>query len=332
MKVCVTSQGDSLDSQVDPRFGRAAWFVIVDSDSMEFEAVANDNVSAAGGTGKTTVATNLALSIACMGKKVQYVDCDVEEPNGHIFLKPAIEKSWAVTVAVPEVNMDKCTACGKCSELCQYSAIVSFKKNVLTFEQLCHSCGGCMLVCPTNAIKEKQKEIGCIDMGASNGIGFVQGRLQIGDVRSPALIRQVRQRTAAEGTVIIDVPPGTSCPVIEAVKGVDFVLLVTEPTPFGLNDLKLAVGMVRELKLPFAVVINRSDLGDDKVRQYCRAEEIEVALEIPDDRRIAETYSRGDMVFDVLDEYKKHFADLRKYIKEKSKVVAEQYGDSGTKT
>lgn len=266
--------------------------------------------SGKGGTGKTTVATNLALLISRAGKKVQYVDCDVEEPNGHIFLKPAIEKTQAVTVAVPKVELDKCTGCGKCGELCQYSAIVAFKKSVLTFEQLCHSCGGCMLVCPTNAIKEKQKEIGFIDRGASNGVGFVQGRLNIGDVRSPALIRQVRQRTAAEGTAIIDVPPGTSCPVIEAVKGVDFVLLVTEPTPFGLHDLKLAVGMVRELKLPLAVVINRSDVGDDKVRQYCRAGEIAVALEIPDDRRIAEVYSRGDMIIDVLSEYNEHFAKL----------------------
>jgi len=196
--------------------------------------------SGKGGTGKTTVATNLALLISRAGKKVQYVDCDVEEPNGHIFLKPAVEQTQAVTVGVPEVDLDKCTGCGKCGEICQYSAIVAFKKNVLTFEQLCHSCGGCMLVCPAEAIKEKQKEIGFIDRGASNGVGFVQGRLNIGDVRSPALIRYVKQTVVDEGTVIIDAPPGTSCPVIEAVKGVDFVLLVTEPTPFGLNDLNLA--------------------------------------------------------------------------------------------
>ena len=280
---------------------------------------ARDNMKVAiasgkGGTGKTTVATNLALLISRAGKKVQYVDCDVEEPNGHIFLKPAIEKTEAVTVAVPDVELNKCTGCGKCGELCQYSAIVTFKKNVLTFEQLCHSCGGCMLVCPAEAIKEKQKEIGFIDRGASNGVGFVQGRLNIGDVRSPALIRHVKQTVVDEGTIIIDAPPGTSCPVIEAVKGVDFVLLVTEPTPFGLNDLKLAVGMVRELKLPFAVVINRSDVGDDMVRRYCRSEAIEVALEIPDDRRIAEAYSRGDMIIDVLGEYQKDFADLAEYI------------------
>jgi MinD superfamily P-loop ATPase len=266
--------------------------------------------SGKGGTGKTTIATNLALLISRAGKKVQYVDCDVEEPNGHIFLKPAIEKTQAVTVAVPQVELDKCTGCGKCGELCQYSAIVAFKKNVLTFEQLCHSCGGCILVCPTGAIRERQKEIGFIEQGASNGVGFVQGRLDIGDVRSPALIREVKRTAADDGMVLIDAPPGTSCPVIEAVKGVDFVLLVTEPTPFGLNDLKLAVGMVRELKLPFAGVINRSDVGDDKVRQYCRAEEIEVALEIPDDRRIAEAYSRGDMIIDVLSEYNEHFAKL----------------------
>ena len=188
-----------------------------------------------------------------------------------------------------------------------------------------------MLVCPTGAIKEKQKEIGFIEMGISGRIRFIQGRLNIGDVRSPALIRRVKKISAADGMVLIDAPPGTSCPVIEAVKGVDFVLLVTEPTPFGLNDLKLAVGMVRELKLSFAVVINRSDVGDDKVRQYCRAEEIEVALEIPNDRRIAEAYSRGDMIIDVLDEYQKDFASLCEYTKEISNGITEQHGDSGTK-
>ena len=244
--------------------------------------------SGKGGTGKTIIATNLVFTIAQMGKQVQYLDCNVEEPNGHIFLKPDIEKTEQATVSVPEVDLTKCTGCGKCGQLCQYSAIVSLKETVLTFEQLCHSCGGCMLVCPEKAITEKQKVIGFIDQGNSGDVNFVQGRLQIGDVRSPALIKQVKQKINGNDVSIIDAPPGTSCPVIEAVKGTDFVLLVTEPTPFGLNDLRLAVGMVRQLKLPFSIVINRSDVGDDRVHRYCQNEGINIMMELPDDRRIAE--------------------------------------------
>ena len=275
--------------------------------------------SGKGGTGKTTIATNLACSIVKTGKIVQYIDCDVEEPNGHIFLKPDIEKSEDVTVGVPEVNSELCNGCGKCGQLCQYSAIICLKDKPLVFEQLCHSCGGCMLVCPTNAIKEKQRRIGIAESGRADGIYYAAGKLDIGTIQSPALIKHVKGKSIDKGTVIIDVPPGTSCPVIEAVKGTDFVLLVTEPTPFGLNDLKLAVGMVRELKLPFAVVINQSDLGDDQVHQYCDGENIQIILEIPNDRRIAEAYSVGKMIVDVLPEYKKDFTDLYESVSQRLK-------------
>jgi len=271
--------------------------------------------SGKGGTGKTTIATNLAHYVGLLGQKVQYLDCDVEEPNGHIFLKPNIEKTLAVTVDVPEVDLKKCTGCGKCSEICQYSAIVHLKdNNVLTFEQLCHSCGGCMRVCPADAIKPKLLSIGDIEFGKTGDIDFVQGRLRIGYVRTPSLIKEVKKHIKKGFLAIVDVPPGTSCPVVEAVKGTDFVLLVTEPTPFGLNDLKLAVGMVREMNLPLAVVINRCDIGNDEVEKYCRAENIDIVLKLPDDRRIAEAYSSGRIIVDVLGEYKQQFSRVYKYL------------------
>ena len=276
--------------------------------------------SGKGGTGKTTIATNLAHIAAGLGRKVQYLDCDVEEPNGHIFLKPNIEKTQAVTVDVPQVDLKKCTGCGKCSEICQYSAIVHLKdNNVLTFEQLCHSCGGCQRICPADAIETKPLKIGDIEVGKAGGIDFVSGRLRIGFVRTPSLIKEVKKHIKRDCLTIIDIPPGTSCPVVEAVKGTDIVLLVTEPTPFGLNDLKLAVGLVREMNLPFAVVINRYGIGDNEVEKYCEAESINICLKLPDDRCIAEAYSIGKMIVDVLPEYKKDFTGLYESVSQKLK-------------
>ncbi|MFA5238183.1 MAG: ATP-binding protein [Phycisphaerae bacterium] len=270
--------------------------------------------SGKGGTGKTTIAANLAQYTAGLGRPVQYLDCDVEEPNGHIFLKPKIDRHQEVAIDVPEVNLEKCIGCGKCGEICQYSAIICIKENVLTFEQLCHSCGGCMRVCPADAIKPKPLNIGDIEFGKAGGIDFVQGKLRIGHVRTPSLIKEVKSHIKQDRLAIIDVPPGTSCPVVEAVKGANLVLLVTEPTPFGLNDLKLAVDLVRKMNLPFAVVINRYGLGNDDVEKYCSDESIDICLKLPDDRRIAEAYSTGQMIVDVLSEYRDEFSKLYEYI------------------
>lgn len=276
--------------------------------------------SGKGGTGKTTIATNLAVAISRTGAKVQYLDCDAEEPNGHIFLKPEIENRQDVTVGVPEVDQEKCTGCGRCGQLCQYSAITCVKGKVLVFEELCHSCGGCMAICPEAAITEKQRKIGIAEFGSAGGIAFGHGKLNIGAIQTPAIIRYIKARADNNAITIIDVPPGTSCPVIEAIREADFVILVTEPTPFGLNDLELAVGMVRELKLPFGVAINRSDIGDDAVMRYCEKEEIGVLLEIPNERKIAEAYSRGQMIVEIMPDYENSFLQLYEHINGRAAV------------
>ncbi|HUS46718.1 MAG TPA: ATP-binding protein [Phycisphaerae bacterium] len=270
--------------------------------------------SGKGGTGKTTVATNLAHVAARAGTAVAYLDCDVEEPNGHIFLKPDIAETQPVSRPVPRVDAGKCTACGQCGEICQYSAIVCIGQQVLVNPEMCHACGGCALVCPVGAITEQPREIGTLRLGSAGGIRFVSGTLNVGETMSPPVIRQVKAAQPQAELVILDAPPGTSCPVVETIRGADFVLLVTEPTPFGLNDLQLAVEMVRALKRPFAVVINRADIGDGQTRRYCDLQRIGVLAEIPDDRQLAEAYSRGEMACEAKPELRGLFSELLRRI------------------
>jgi MinD superfamily P-loop ATPase len=271
--------------------------------------------SGKGGTGKTTVATNMAVAI---GSDVQLLDCDVEQPNAHLFLHPVFDRIETVTTPVPEINMDKCTLCGKCGDLCVFKAIVVVGETVLAFEELCHSCGGCMAICPEDAITEKGRELGILQKGHHNGIEFIHGKLRVGEAMSPPLIKEVLALRDPTKITIVDAPPGTSCPVIETMKPADYILLVTEPTPFGLNDLKLAVGATKMLNIPCGLVINRSDLGDDTVREYANSENLPLLLEIPFDRRIAEAYSRGDMIVDVMPEWKEKFLALYESIQNRT--------------
>lgn len=268
--------------------------------------------SGKGGTGKTTVSTNLALSL---GAEVQLLDCDVEQPNAHLFMHPVIERTETITTPVPEIDLDKCTRCGKCSEVCQFNAIAVIGETVMVFQELCHSCGGCQAVCPENAVTEVGRELGVVQTGSCNSVGFIHGKLRVGEAMSPPLIKKVLSFADPARLNIVDAPPGTSCPVIESMKRADFILLVTEPTPFGLHDLKLAVGAARVLNIPCGLVINRCDLGDDKVKSYAESENLPVLLEIPYDRRIAEAYSRGEMIVAAMPEWKTKFVELYEKIK-----------------
>jgi len=263
--------------------------------------------SGKGGTGKTTIATNLAVSL---GTNVNLLDCDVEEPNDHIFIQPDINYTERVSLRVPQVDMNKCTLCGLCQEICQFQAIVVVGKTVLTFPELCHSCGGCMEVCSEDAITEIDREMGIFESGSRDGLEFAYGRIFVGQVMAVPVIERVRDAVQPDKVNIIDAPPGTSCPVISSVKNTDFVILVTEPTPFGLNDLKLAVGMVKILNIPHGIIINRSDLGDDKVKEYAKEENIPILMEISFSRQIAETYSQGKLLIEELPDWKEKFIHL----------------------
>jgi MinD superfamily P-loop ATPase len=275
------------------------------SDEMTGRVVAV--ASGKGGTGKTTVSVNMAR---VFGAPVQLLDCDVEEPNDHLFLGAPAGERETVSIPIPAVDESLCDACGECGRICEYHAIVSFGSKPLVFPELCHGCGGCSAVCPTRAISETGRRIGVVETMHAGDITLVQGRLDVGSAMAPPLIRAVKARLREGTPAILDAPPGTSCPVIAAIRGADRVVLVTEPTPFGLHDLTLAVEMVRELGMPFGVVVNRVGIGDDRVHAYCAREGIPILLEIPDDRRIAEAYSRGELVVDALPEYRSLFSGL----------------------
>lgn len=259
--------------------------------------------SGKGGTGKTTISLSLAAYFNDKGFNVALLDCDVEEPNANLFLKAEISEIADCEVPLPKVEESKCNGCGKCDEICEFSAIVLIKGKPMVFPEMCHSCGGCMLICPEKAITEANRVIGVVEKGEERGLRFAGGRLNIGEVMTPPLIKAVKENYTGAEIRILDSPPGTSCPVIESVKNADFLLLVAEPTPFGLNDLKLAAGMGKALGLPSAVVINKGGDNDWMIEEFCAEAGIPVIESIPDNREVAEKYSRGDCVTFIKENY-----------------------------
>ncbi len=278
--------------------------------------------SGKGGTGKTTFAINLLKSL---DTKSYYFDADVEEPNGHIFLKPVIMAQKEVTVMVPKPDATLCKGCGACSSVCKFNALILLKDEVLVYPELCHGCGSCIIVCPNKALKESQRRVGHIRTSFANGIGFIEGRLNEGEAKAPPVIKELHDYINKNFLNVIDVAPGASCSAIEGIRKSDFVVLVTEPTPFGLHDLKLAVEMVRRVGKPFGVVINKSDLGDKNVEEYCKNEGIPVLMKIPFDKEIAYLYSQGELLVPKIPGLRKHFVNcyqkIREILKQQSQGV-----------
>ncbi|MGM0410045.1 MAG: ATP-binding protein [Bacillota bacterium] len=268
-------------------------------------------LSGKGGTGKTTVSTNLALSL----ENVQLMDADVEEPDSYIFIEPDFEEGYIpVNRKIPEINQEKCTACRKCVDFCEYNALAMMLDEVMVFPEVCHSCGGCKIVCPENAITEKDRELGKLkyDKSANKGkIDFWQGEMNIGEESSTPVIEALKEHIDDNKTTIIDAPPGTTCPTIEATVDSDYAILVTESTPFGLNDLEMSVEVMEEIDIPFGVIINRSEEGEDGIiEEFCERKDINILMKIPFNREIAELYSDGIAFVKEMDEWKERFKEL----------------------
>lgn len=268
--------------------------------------------SGKGGTGKTTVAVNLAAYLDSQGLDTGFTDCDVEEPNAHFFLKPELGPAKDETLPVPEIVPEKCLgeSCKKCIELCRFKSLIWMINEVLVFPELCHGCGLCELACPADAITEGHRIVGTTSTGKAGNIHFATALLKIGEAMSPPLIKAVKKAGNKGEVIIYDCPPGTSCPVIEAIDGADFVVLVTEPTPFGLHDLNLAVELIKSLKYKFGVVINRSGMGDDRVEAYLKENNIPLLGSLPHSKEAASIYSSGGLLFKSIPEFEKEYEKI----------------------
>jgi MinD superfamily P-loop ATPase len=249
-----------------------------------------------GGTGKTTIATNMAV---CLGTNVQFLDCDVEEPNAHLFIQPAVDSVRTISTPVPKVDIEKCTYCGKCMEICQFKAIAVINETVLTFQELCHSCGGCVQVCPEKAITETGRELGVIETGHRNGLEFIHGRLRVGEAMSPPLIKKVREQTQPGRLTIIDAPPGKSCPVIASIGGATAVLILAEPTVSGRHDTERVAELAAFFKVPAMICINKFDLNPDEgqaIEAFAKERHIRVVGRVPFDPAFTEAMIQGKTI------------------------------------
>jgi MinD superfamily P-loop ATPase len=273
--------------------------------------------SGKGGTGKTTIATSLAICLAEDGYTTSFLDADVEAPNAHLFLEPELEQRQQVAILIPQVDENRCTYCGKCAQVCQYHAMVVAGQRTLVFPQLCHGCGSCALICPEAAIREVSHAIGVVAGGpARNGIHFARGVLNIGEPMAVPVIRELKKWVKPQpGQVeLVDAPPGTSCSVVESMRGADFVLLITEPTPFGLHDLRLAAQVACALNIPAGVIVNRDGTGNAQVDEFCQAEGIPVLMRVPFKRAIAEGIAKGKTLIDICPEYRSHLKSVFSHI------------------
>ena len=283
-----------------------AELAVADAEADREDSMKIAVASGKGGTGKTTVAVSLALS---WDSAVTFADCDVEEPNSQIFLKPEITGSRQFSLQIPAIDEEKCNYCGKCREICRFNAITIFGKTIMSFPDMCHSCGGCFLVCDQGAIREAKRTVGTVEWGMAKEMAFFQGRLRVGEAMSSPLIKEVKKQAKNSQTdlTVLDAPPGTSCPVIKTVRDTNFVFLVAEPTPFGLHDLKLAASTIATLNIPMGVIINKSGLGDNSVENWCRDQGIPVLMKIPFSRAAAEAYATGRPLVELQPELKTGF-------------------------